>query len=109
MRLVFQGFSVYVALVSTVLIAALAFEFSEWLTEAIAKAAVNISYVAFGPLLLTFVNMGFAHFKQISFTCSPRGITHHVNFCNICILLFCFVLSLCITFTMLMQKTIDMA
>jgi hypothetical protein len=79
------------------------------MTESIARACINLSYLVFGPLLLTFVNYGFAHFKNIAFTCSPRGITHHVNFANIVLLLFCFVLSMCITFSMAMQKTINMA
>ena len=59
--------------------------------------------------MLTFVNYGFAHFKNLAFVCSPRGITHHVNFVDIVLLIASFVFSLCVTFTMAMQKTLDMA
>ena len=70
---------------------------------------VNLCYFVFGPVMLTFVNYGFAHFKNLAFVCSPRGITHQINFVDIVVLLTCFVFSLCITFTMVMQKTLDMA
>lgn len=109
MRIVFQGYSIYSAVICCILIGGLAFEFAESTTEGIAKMSINLSYLVFGPLLLTFVNYGFAHFKNIAFTCSLRGITHHVNFPNIAVLLFCFVLSLCLTFSMAITKTIDMA
>lgn len=74
-----------------------------------ARGVINICYLAFGPILLTFVNYGFAHFKNLSFVCSPRGITHHINFIDIVLLLGSFVFALCVTFTMAMQKTLDMA
>lgn len=109
MRIVFQGFSIYCTLLCSILIGAIAFSFKEDTVESIARAMINLSYLVFGPLLLTFTNLGFVHFKNLAFTCSPRGITHHVNFVNIVVLLFCFVLSMCVTFTMAMQKTLDMA
>jgi len=75
----------------------------------IARAIINLSYLVFGPVLLTFVNYGFAHFKNLAFICSPRGTTHHINFIDIVVLITSFVFSLCVTFTMAMQKTLDMA
>mmetsp|Transcript_11127 Transcript_11127/g.18676 ORF Transcript_11127/g.18676 Transcript_11127/m.18676 type:complete len:105 (+) Transcript_11127:252-566(+) len=77
--------------------------------EVIARCIINVCYLIFGPVMLTFVNYGFMHFRNLAFVCSPRGITHHVNFIDIIILLSAFVFSLCITFTMAMQKTLDMA
>ena len=79
------------------------------MVETMARLAINTSYLAFGPLLLCFVNYGFMHFKGLAFVCSPRGTTHHLNFMDIIILIGSLVLSLCATFTMAMQKTLDMA
>ena len=87
----------------------IAFGCSEKLVENIARVLINLSYLMFGPVLLCFVNFGFTHFKTLAFVCSPRGITHQVNFVDIVVLLCAFVLSLCVTFTMAMQKTLDMA
>jgi len=70
---------------------------------------INMCYLFFGPILLTFVQYGFAHFKGLAFICSPRGVTHHINFIDIALLLGCFVFSVGATFTMAMEKTLDMA
>ena len=102
MRIVLQGYAIYGAVVCTILTGALAFNLSDNAIESTARAIINLSYLIFGPLLLTFVNYGFAHFKQLAFVCSPRGITHHVNFVDILVVLTAFILSLCVTFTMAM-------
>ena len=109
MRIVFQFYSMFVAVMCSLLTAAVAFGLEEQKLELLARLVINLSYFAFGPLLLCFVNYGFSHFKNLAFVCSPRGITHQVNFVDIVVLLFCFVFSLCMTFTMAMQKTLDMA
>jgi len=109
MRIVFQCYAIYAAVICTVLTATLAFNTPESYVEGIARAVINICYLVFGPILLTFVNYGFSHFKSLAFVCSPRGVTHHINFVDIVILLACFVFSICVTFTMAMQKTLDMA
>lgn len=109
MRIVFQCYAIYAAVICTVLTATLAFNAPDNWVEGIARAVINICYLVFGPILLTFVNYGFSHFKSLAFVCSPRGITHHINFIDIVIILSCFVFSLCVTFTMAMQKTLDMA
>lgn len=109
MRMVFQGYSIYAALSCFILTTALAIGITDASIEALARWMINAAYFVFGPLLLTFVNYGFVHFKGMAFVCSPRGATHHINFTDIAILLFCLVMSLCITFTMAMQKTMDMA
>jgi hypothetical protein len=109
MRIVFQCYAIYAAVICTVLTATLAFNLPDKWVESIARAIINVCYLVFGPVLLTFVNYGFTHFKSLAFVCSPRGATHHINFVDIVILLACFVFSLCVTFTMAMQKTLDMA
>jgi hypothetical protein len=109
MRIAFQGFAIYSALACILLTTAIAFSCSERAVEFLARLIVNLSYIMFGPILLCFVNFGFTHFKGLAFVCSPRGVTHQVNFVDIVVLLTAFVISLCVTFTMAMQKTIDMA
>lgn len=109
MRIVFQGYSIYCTFICSILIGALAFSFKNETVETITRGLINLSYITFGPLLLTFANLGISHFKNLAFTCSPRGITHHVNFVNIVVLLFCYILSICLTFSMAMEQTLDMA
>ena len=109
MRIVFQCYAIYAAVVCTILTATLAFNLPDKYVESIARAVINVCYLVFGSILLTFVNFGFTHFKSLAFVCSPRGATHHINFVDIVILLACFVFSLCVTFTMAMQKPLDMA
>jgi len=87
----------------------LAFSCSDQFVEAVARLIINLCFLVFGPILLTFVNYGFVHFKQLSFVCTPRGASHHINFIDIVLILASFVLALCVTFTMAMQKTLDMA
>lgn len=109
LRIVFQCYAIYAALVCTTLTSMLAFNCSDQFVENVARLIINLCFMVFGPILLTFVNYGFVHFKQLSFICTPRGASHHINFVDIVLLLGCFVLALCVTFTMAMQKTLDMA
>jgi len=87
----------------------LALKCTDHIVETVARIIINLSFLVFGPILLTFVNYGFMHFKQLAFVCTPRGPSHRVNFLDIILLLICFILALCVTFTMAMQKTLDMA
>lgn len=82
---------------------------SDEVIDSVARVTINLTYFIFGPALLVFVNYGFTHFKNFAFVCSPRGITHQINFVDIVLILFCFVFALCVTFTMAMQNTLDMA
>lgn len=109
MRIAFQGYLTFAAFICFLLTAVLACGATEQVVEGVARSVINTCYFAFGPLLLTFVNYGFLHFKGLAFVCSPRGMTHHINFMDILIILICLVFSLCTTFTMAMQKTLDMA
>ena len=109
MRIVFQCYAIYAATVCSILTSTLALGLPDTWVEIIARYIINVCYMAFGPILLTFVQYGFAHFKSLAFVCSPRGITHHINFIDIVLLIACFVFSMGVTFTMAMQKTLDMA
>jgi hypothetical protein len=109
MRIVFQCYAIFSAIICTVLTAALAFSLSDNVVELVARGIINLCYLMFGPVLLVFVNYGFMHFKGLAFICSPRGITHHINFIDIIVLLGSLVFALCVTFSMAMQKTMDMA
>jgi len=76
MRIVFQFYALFGAIVMTILTGIVAFDLSESTQEFIAKHTINLCYLAAGPLLLVFVQYGFVHFKNLAFLCSPRGITH---------------------------------
>ena len=102
MRIVFQCYAIFAAVVCTILTGAIAFSLPDNAVEMTARGMINLCYLVFGPVLLVFVNYGFAHFKSLAFICSPRGITHHINFIDIVILLTSFVFSLCVTFSMAM-------
>ena len=87
----------------------LALKCTDQFVEFAARLIINLSFLVFGPILLTFVNYGFVHFKQLAFVCTPRGASHRINFLDIVLILTCFVIALCVTFTMAMEKTLDMA
>lgn len=109
MRIVFQCYAIYSAVICSILTGTLALGLPDTWVEIIARYIINICYIVFGPILLTFVQYGATHFKGLAFVCSPRGATHHINFIDIVLLLACFVFSLGVTFTMAMQNTLDMA
>jgi hypothetical protein len=109
LRIVFQCYAIFAALVCTTLTSMLALKCTDQFVEAVARLIINLCFLVFGPILLTFVNYGFVHFKQLAFVCTPRGASHRVNFLDIILILGCFILALCVTFTMAMQKTLDMA
>jgi len=55
MRIVFQCYALFGALVMTVLTSIVAFDLAESTQEFIAKHTINLCYIVAGPLLLVFV------------------------------------------------------
>ena len=63
MRIVFQGYIIYGAFIATVLTSLLAFGATDNFIEFMLRSIINLSYIVFGPVLLTFVNFGLVHMK----------------------------------------------
>ena len=59
----FQCYAIYAAVICTTLCSMLAFQCSDQIVEAVARLIINMCFMIFGPILLTFVNYGFVHFK----------------------------------------------
>lgn len=62
-----------------------------------------------GPLLLMLTNIGICNIDKLAFVCSFHGKTNQMNFGDIMLLIFCLSFSSCITITMFVQKTLNMA
>ena len=109
MRVVFQCYAIFCAMICTILSTSLAIGLSEKWIEAIAKTAVNTCYLMFGPVLLTFTNLGFSNIWGIAFICDLNGRSNEINFGDLMVLGFALGLSLLVTFYMLLKRTVDMA
>ena len=110
MRIIFEGYAIYVAIIVTLLTAILAFNLSDEAIIWVAKKVINISALVFGPLLFTLCAYRIYHFKALSKVCGLKGIEHN-EFNYVCIILvavFCLV-GLAVTFFLANQKTMDMA
>jgi hypothetical protein len=77
----------------------------EWL----AKKIINTCFMMYGPILTTLCIYGFFDYKYLAKVCNLSGVQNQTNYINIFILVVSFLFSLTVTFTMLMEKTMDMA
>lgn len=109
MRIVFECYSIYSAVLCVVLTGALAVNLSDTKIEWLAIKIVNISFLLYGPLLSTICLYGIKDIKGLSRICTLQGISKHTNFVTVFVLFVCFSFSLGVSFTMTMEKTIDMA
>ena len=109
MRIVFECYSIYSALLCVVLTGALAINISDEKIEWLATKIVNISFLVYGPNLSTICIYGMRDIKGLSRICTLQGISNHTNFVTIFILFVCFSFSLGVSFTMALEKTLDMA
>ena len=110
MRMVFECYAIYSAVLCTLLTAALAFNLSDESVDWVARKVVNVSFIIFGPVLFTMCMVGFYNIKGLSKVCGLHGIQPD-SFNAVCIflLLIFFCISVAISITMAMEKTMDMA
>ena len=110
MRMVMECFAIYCAILCTVLTGILAINLNEQAVDWCARKVVNLSFLMFGPVLFTLCVYGWWNFKALSRVCGISGMSHH-SFNGVCIFLLVVtsVIALCVTYSMAMQKTVDMA
>ena len=81
----------------------------KWM-EAIGKSIINSFYLLMGPLLLMLVNIGICNLDKLAYVCGREGRhTDLIKFGDIMLILFCLGFSSCVTITMFIQKTLNMA
>jgi hypothetical protein len=110
MRIVFECYAIYSAVLCTILTGVLAVGASDDTVEWVALKIVNISFIIYGPMMTTICLYGFYIIKGLSTVCTINGISKHTtNYVSIFVLGICFLFSISCTFTMVMEKTFDMA
>ena len=109
MRIIFECYAIYSALICTVLTLVLSFGASDDSVEWIAKKVVNTSFLLYGPILTVLCVYGMFDIKALSKICTVHGISAHTNYVNLFVLISTLCFSLAVTFMMAMEKTLDMA
>lgn len=110
MRMCFECYAIYCAILCTILTGVLAFNMRDESIDWVARKVVNVSFLMFGPLLFTLCVVGFYNVKGLSRVCGLHGIQDgQFNAVCIFILIIFFCISLGVSYSMLMQKTIDVA
>lgn len=110
MRMVMEGYAIYCAMLCTILTGVLAFNLTDQAIDWVARKLVNLSFLMFGPILFTLCLYGWWNFKGLSRVCGISGTNQHA-FNGVCLFLLVVVtmVALAISYSMAMQKTIDMA
>lgn len=109
MRIVFECYSIYSAVLCVVLTGALAINLSDDKIEWLAIKIVNISFLLYGPILTTICLYGVRDMKALSRICTLQGISEHTNLVTVFVLFVTLSFGLGVSFTMALEKTIDMA
>ena len=109
MRIVFECYAIYSAVICTMLTFALAFAFSDDALEWIARKTINLSFLIYGPILATVCIMGLRDVKSLMHSCTVNGVQENTNLVNVFVLIICLLFGLAVTTCMLMEKTFDMA
>mmetsp|Transcript_17389 Transcript_17389/g.29257 ORF Transcript_17389/g.29257 Transcript_17389/m.29257 type:complete len:111 (-) Transcript_17389:381-713(-) len=110
MRMCFECYAIYCAVLCTMLTGVLAFNLSDQSIDWVARKVINISFLVFGPVLFTICMGGFYNIKGLSRVCGLHGIQPD-SFNAVCVFLLVifFGIALAVSYSMAMQKTMDMA
>lgn len=109
MRIVFECYAIYSALICTTLTMVLALGFSDEKIEWVARKVINISFMLYGPVLMTLCVYGMTDMKGLSRICTLHGITDQTNYVSLFVLFSCLIFAVFVSFTMAMEKSLDMA
>jgi len=109
MRIVFECYSIYSAVLCVVLTGALAINLSDQKIEWLAIKIVNVSFLLYGPILTTICMYGARDIKALSRICTIQGISDQTNLVSIFVLFVTLCFALGVSFTMALEQTIDMA
>ena len=109
MRIVFECYAIYSAVICTALTSVLALGLPDDKIEWVARKVINISFLLYGPILTTLCLYGFSDSRALSRICTLHGISKNTNYVSLFVLFSCFVFSLGVSLTMAMERTLDMA
>ena len=110
MRIIFECYAIYSAVICTALTSVLALGLDDDKIEWVARKVINISFLLYGPVLIVLCCYGFKDIHALSKVCTLQGIsTHHTNYVTVFVLFACFCFALGCSLTMTMEKTMDMA
>jgi len=109
MRIVFECYAIYSALICTLLTLVLAFGFDDDKIEWVARKVINVSFMLYGPVLTTICMYGVSDIKALSRICTLNGITEQTNYVSLFVLFSCLLFGIGVSFTMAMEATLDMA
>lgn len=74
MRITFECYAIYCAILCVVLTGVLAFNMTDDTVDWVARKVVNVSFIIFGPILFTLCMMGLFNIKGLSLVCGLHGI-----------------------------------
>ena len=110
MRMVFECYAIYCAILCVVLTGVLAFNMRDESIDWMARKVVNISFILFGPIMFTLCLAGLWNIKGLSKVCGLHGISPgEFNAVCVFLLFIFFCIAIAVSYTMAMQKTMDMA
>jgi hypothetical protein len=110
MRIVFECYAIYSAVLCNILTGVLAVGASDDTVEWVAMKIVNISFIIYGPVMTTLCMYGLSNTKGLATVCTIKGISkQNTNYISLFVLACCFLFSISVSFTMVMEKTFDMA
>ena len=109
MRVVFECYAVYSALLCSVLCVALALNLDHHHIEMVAKYSINVSFLIYGPVLFTVCMLGFYNHKALTSVCLVNGISPGTNYVNLFVLVIAAFFGLMTCLCMAFEQTVDMA
>lgn len=110
MRMAFECYAIYSAVICSTLTTFLALGFDDEKLEWLAKKIINVSFMIYGPVMTTICVYGFCDIKALSRVCTLHGISEkHTNFVTLFVLFACFGFSIGVSFAMAMERTLDIA
>ena len=109
MRLVFESYAIYSALICCALTTVLALNFGDDHIEFVAKKVINFTFLIYGPVMFTLCMYGLKDIEALSCICTVHGISEHANYISVFVLFSCILFSVGVTFTLAMEETLDMS
>lgn len=109
MRIVFECFAIFSAIICSLLTLVLTLQLSDDSIEYVARKVVNMFFMLYGPILTTLCVYGFTEIQQLSRICTMHGISQHSNYVNLFVLVVAAIFSISVTVMMAMEKTMDIA
>ena len=109
MRIVFECYAIYSALICPALCMVLALSFGDDKIEWVARKVINISFMIYGPVMSFLCMCGIHNIHSLARVCTVNGMSAHTNYVNLFVLISCLVFSIFVNITMIIEQTMDMA